>query len=240
MAISGAIPAPGYSGSAPVAQQPGQTAGEGSGLRMAAPIFRVAQDVRKITNPYGVGLFGRGFGGYSRYGGFGGYPGGGYGGYGGYGGRGLFGSRYAGGYMSGRPGFGGALGAGLMALPSLVFKNALFAGVMSLITNAADLIGGKVDAKQFFAHAVADTAAYTGIGVSATLIGGLVGSLIPGIGTIVGIGVGIAISYFLGKAYEGQMRPGFTKSMEAKLLGTASQPLQPAQPYQPAPAWPAY
>jgi hypothetical protein len=201
---------------------------------MAAPIVRSALDVRNITNPYRVGMFGRG---YNSYGGFGGY------GQYGYAGRGWFGPRAAGGYLQ-RPGFGGAIGHAFLNLPGMLAKNALLAGLLSLISNGADLIGGKVDAKQFLAHTVADTAAYTGIGVSATMVGGMIGSLVPGIGTLVGILAGAAVSFFLGKLYEDQLRPGFTKTMETKMLGASQATLQPVpnqpqQQWQPAPAWPA-
>ncbi|MBI6545250.1 MAG: hypothetical protein HY692_00560 [Cyanobacteria bacterium NC_groundwater_1444_Ag_S-0.65um_54_12] len=108
------------------------------------------------------------------------------------------------------------IGSGLRELPNLFGANFAIAGLMSIFTNTIDWVRGKATGTQFFAGTVADTLAYTGIGAGATMLGGMLGSIIPGIGTIVGMGVGAIAGFLGGKLYEDNVRPSFVGLLEGK------------------------
>lgn len=125
-----------------------------------------------------------------------------------------------GGFFSG---IGSAISTSLRTLPGLLKSNFALAGLMSVFTNAIDLVSGRSSFTKFVASTAGDTVAYTGIGATATMLGGLVGSLVPGIGTVVGIGVGALFSYFAGKFYENKVRPGFNGAIQGQLEGLTNQ-----------------
>lgn len=120
---------------------------------------------------------------------------------------------------------GSTLSSGLKSLPSLLKSNVVVAAIGSAITGVIDLFRGEKPTK-VAANFLADTAAYTGIGATATMIGGMVGSLVPGIGTIIGIGVGALVGLGLGKLYEGNVRSKFSNFFSQNVVAK----LVPEQP----------
>ena len=141
------------------------------------------------------------------------------------------GTGLGGGFFSG---IGSAISTSLRTLPGLLKSNFALAGLMSVFTNAIDLFSGRSSFTKFVANTAGDTVAYTGIGATATMVGGLVGSLVPGIGTIVGIGVGALFSYFAGKFYENKVRPSLNGAIQGQLEGLVNQSAAPATPSAPA------
>lgn len=220
MAISGAVP-----GAQPPAGAIGAFASDDNiaGMRIAVPVIKSVQSLRAAKDAMQ-------FSNYSRMA----YDGmaGGYGGV--RGGFGQFG------------GVGGMVGSGLRSLPSLLKSNFIISGAMALFTNAWSFFTGKSSGTKFLAGTVADTVAYTGIGASATMIGGMVGSIVPGIGTLIGMGVGALVGFFGGKMYEDHIRPKFVSTLEAKFtemsgpaVGTSAAPGLPTAPGIPlSPTWP--
>ncbi|HBN07702.1 MAG TPA: hypothetical protein DD435_03305 [Cyanobacteria bacterium UBA8530] len=126
---------------------------------------------------------------------------------------------------------GSTISGGLKSLPHLLKSNFLFAAIGSAVTGAIDLFKGEKPAK-VAANFMADTVAYTGIGATATMVGGMVGSIVPGIGTIVGIAVGALVGLGLGKLYEGNVRSKFSnlfaENVVAKLIPEQTAPALPA------------
>ncbi len=119
-------------------------------------------------------------------------------------------------------GVGGVISNALHSLPGLLKSNFAISGLMSLFTNAIDFVQGKENGTQFLVDSACDTAAYTGIGATATMIGGMVGSVIPGFGTIIGMGVGALVGFLGGKLYETYLRPSFTNAVQAKFVGMSN------------------
>ncbi|MEB3299465.1 MAG: hypothetical protein VKO21_08280 [Candidatus Sericytochromatia bacterium] len=138
----------------------------------------------------------------------------------------------AGGIFSG---IGSAISTSLRSLPGLLKSNFALAGLMSVFTNALDLFSGRSSFTKFIANSAGDTVAYTGIGATATMVGGLVGSLVPGVGTVLGIGVGALFSYFAGKFYENRVRSGLNSAIQGQLEGLTNQASGPVAPTPTAP-----
>ena len=118
----------------------------------------------------------------------------------------------AGGYMRG-------IGRiGFSEFGHLLKANFVTATITSGFSNLLDLVRGKVTPKQALVGFGTDTVAYTGIGAAATAIGGAVGSIVPGLGTIVGLGVGTVVGFGLSWMYEKFLRPKATATV-AQALG---------------------
>ncbi len=119
-------------------------------------------------------------------------------------------------------GIGGVISNALHSLPGLLKSNFAISGLMSIFTNGLDFVQGKENGTQFLVDTACDTAAYTGIGATATMIGGMVGSVIPGFGTLIGMGVGALVGFLGGKLYETYLRPSFTNAVQAKFVGMSN------------------
>lgn len=130
----------------------------------------------------------------------------------------------------------GAFGGLFRNIPSLIKSNFAVSAILSGVSNLYEMFAGKVKPMQAAGNFVADTAAYTGIGVAATSVGALVGSLIPipVVGTLLGAGVGALGGLLLGKFYETNIRDSFSGSVQQgiqSLMTSAQQATQsPAQP----------
>lgn len=172
-----------------------------SGMRMATPVFRTYLDLSASRRVYqGVRDFNGGFRSLNQY-------------------------NQAGGFMRGSA---SSLEGGMRSLPHLLRGNFVFSALMSGVTNLLDLLRGKETPQQAFGAFCADTAAYTAIGSTATLLGGLLGSFIPGIGTLVGIAVGAGVSMLLGNFYEHHLRPQLSQTVTQSIQSMMT-PRAPAQ-----------
>lgn len=138
--------------------------------------------------------------------------------------------------------FSGAFGGVFQTIGKALKANFLTSALLSAISNVYELATGKVKPMQAAGNFVADTAAYTAIGATATTIGGFLGSLIPipFVGTAIGIGIGL----LAGKLYEDHVRSKFSATVtqgiqsltaSAQQMGNTPAPAQvPAQ----TPAYP--
>lgn len=212
----------------------GIEAGGGSALRMGGDSFtsvvRMGTPLYKVGLEHAnVGFLGRLFG---RGGAASGAMSGGVvsGGVSGVVSEGLsFGGGAAGGVMNGGIGglggeiggavgdIGGAVGGAVSGIGNAlknafgVFKGALksnflISAAVSGVTNLADVVMGKASPQKAIATFAVDTAAYTGIGATSTMIGATLGSLIPI--PFVGTALGIAAGLGLGFLYEKTVRQG--------------------------------
>ncbi|MBU6429574.1 MAG: hypothetical protein KGR26_11215 [Cyanobacteria bacterium REEB65] len=98
----------------------------------------------------------------------------------------------------------------LKTVGGMLKANFAISAAMAIFTNLIDLLSHRETGKQFLVDSAIDTAAYTGIGASATMIGGMVGSIFPGVGTLIGIGVGALVAFLASKLYEDKIRPQAT------------------------------
>lgn len=183
---------------------PSQTASDTltSAVRIGTPLYKVGVDHFASS---GAGIFGRLF----HSGGAGGTLGGAVNGAGGVAGdvtggvteSGLF-SGGAGGTVSG--GVGGAIKNGFSAFVGALKSNFLVSAAVSGITNLVELVKGEVTPQKAATGFAVDTAAYTGIGATSTMVGAALGSLIPI--PFVGTAIGIALGMGLGFLYEKTVR----------------------------------
>ncbi len=129
----------------------------------------------------------------------------------------------------------GAFGGLFRNIPGLIKSNFLVSAILSGVSNIYEMATGKVKPLQAAGNFVADTAAYTGIGVAATSVGAMIGSLIPipVVGTLLGAGVGALGGLLLGKFYESNIRDKFSGTVQQgiqSLMTSAQQAGQaPAQ-----------
>lgn len=149
---------------------------------------------------------------------------------------------------------GGTISGSFKAFFGALKSNFAISALLSGISNIYEMASGKVKPMQAVGNFVADTAAYTTIGATATTIGGFLGSFIPlpVIGPLIGIAIGGGIGLLLGKLYEDKLRPGFsgmvtqgvqslTTAASAQIKGapnTAPAAPAPTTPSTPAPSTP--
>lgn len=97
--------------------------------------------------------------------------------------------------------------------------SALFAFPLAAISNFLNLQQGNLTQKQFLVNTVADGCAYTVSGTLASLVGAVIGSLIPipFLGTAIGMAGGLAVGALLGKLYDDQVRPQFQQTVSATM-----------------------
>ncbi len=144
--------------------------------------------------------------------------------------------------------FSGAFGGVFQTIGKALKANFLTSALLSGISNVYELATGKVKPMQAAGNFVADTAAYTAIGATATTIGGFLGSLIPipFVGTALGIGIGL----LAGKLYEDHVRSKFSATVtqgiqsltaSAQQMGNSTAPATAPVPTAPSqiPAYPA-
>lgn len=118
--------------------------------------------------------------------------------------------------------FGGMLKQALS--PFALLKSTLIGGVISFgvagISNFMALRQGNLTQNQFLANTVADGLAYMAAGTIGSVVGGVLGSLIPipFIGTALGIGAGALLGGLIGKMYDEQVSPQFRQQVEAQLF----------------------
>lgn len=211
---------------APSVEGVGVQAGGGAPLRMDGDSFtsvvRMGTPLIKVGLEHAnVGFLGRLFGGGGAAGGIsGGISGGVSGGVTGVVSEGLsLGGSAAGGVMSG--GLGGGIGGavsgvgnaikqGLGVFVGALKSNFLISAAVSGVTNLAEVVMGKTTPQKAIATFAVDTAAYTGIGATSTMIGAALGTLIPipFVGTALGIAAGIGLGFL----YEKTVRSGLVKS----------------------------
>ncbi len=121
-------------------------------------------------------------------------------------------------------------------LPGLIKSNFVVAAILSGVSNIYEMATGKVKPLQAAGNFAADTVAYTGIGVAATSVGAMIGSLIPipVVGTLLGAGIGALGGLLLGKFYESNIRDKFSGTVQQGIqsLMTSAQQINqaPAQP----------
>ncbi|MEB3237473.1 MAG: N-acetylmuramoyl-L-alanine amidase [Candidatus Sericytochromatia bacterium] len=132
------------------------------------------------------------------------------------------GTPLAGGLLSGGLGqnWGGAgtrLGSGLR-VPGGLMGSALLAGLGATLSNVLDWRAGRISGRQALVGTAVDTAAYTGIAAASTWIGGLAGSILPGLGTVIGMAVGTVAGVGLSWLYE-----KFVRSRGVAMAGSATQ-----------------
>jgi hypothetical protein len=136
----------------------------------------------------------------------------------------------------------GAFGGMFRNLPGLLKSNFVVSAILSGVSNLYEMATGKVKPLQAAGNFVADTAAYTGIGVAATSVGAMIGSLIPipVVGTLLGAGVGALGGLLLGKFYESNIRDKFSGTVQQGIqsLMTSAQQAGQAPAQAPAPAQP--
>jgi hypothetical protein len=107
--------------------------------------------------------------------------------------------------------------SGLKQFPRLLKSNFLLAAAGSALTGVIDLIKGEKP-KTVAANLIADTAAYTGIGATCTMVGGMIGSIIPGIGNIIGVAAGALVGLGLSKLYESTVRTKLSDFVNANVV----------------------
>lgn len=147
--------------------------------------------------------------------------------------------------------------------------NFIIAGIFSLGSNAIQLATGKMNIKQFVALTGMDTLAYGAIGLGASAAGGAIAGAvgqalipIPGLGFLVGLGLGMVggliyekflrnpVKDMLGGGAGGAATPGYDPNQGQVQPGEYKDPYamagepwkndQPAQPQAPAPTYPVY
>jgi len=133
----------------------------------------------------------------------------------------------------------GAFGGLFRNLPGLIKSNFVVSAILSGVSNLYEMATGKVKPLQAAGNFVADTAAYTGIGVAATSVGAMIGSLIPipVVGTLLGAGVGALGGLLMGKFYEEKVRDKFSGTVQQSIQSVMSSAQQAGAP-APAPAQP--
>lgn len=214
---------------APSVEGVGVRAGGGAPLRMEGDSFtsvvRMGTPLIKVgLEKANVGFLGRLFGGGGAAGGISGGIGGGVsGGVTGVVSEGLsLGGGAAGGVMNGGlgglgggvggavSGVGNAIKQGLGAFVGALKANFLISAAVSAVTNLADVVMGKTSPQKAIATFAVDTAAYTGIGATSTMIGAALGTLIPipFVGTALGVAAGIGLGFL----YEKTVRSGLVRS----------------------------
>ncbi|HEY9856421.1 MAG TPA: hypothetical protein V6D05_11830 [Stenomitos sp.] len=120
-----------------------------------------------------------------------------------------------------KPSFGGTLRQ-LLSPFSFVKTagiSALFSFPLAAISNFMDMQQGNLTQKQFMVNTVADGFAYTATGTLSSMVGALVGTLIPipFLGTMIGMLGGVAVGALLGKLYDDQVRPHFRQNVESTM-----------------------
>lgn len=97
--------------------------------------------------------------------------------------------------------------------------SALISFPLAAISNFLNLQQGNLTQKQFLVNTVADGCAYTVAGTLSSLVGAVVGSLIPipFLGTAIGMAGGLAVGALLGKLYDEQVRPHFQETVSATM-----------------------
>lgn len=97
--------------------------------------------------------------------------------------------------------------------------SALISFPLAAISNFLDLQQGNLTQKQFMVNTLADGAAYTAVGTLSSLVGALLGTLIPipFLGSVIGMGAGLLVGGLLGKLYDDQVKPGFRQSVESTM-----------------------
>lgn len=119
----------------------------------------------------------------------------------------------SGGVMGGgvASGVGSALKSGLNMWVGALKSNFVISALVSGVTNLVDVARGEITPKKAIATFAVDTAAYTGIGATSTVIGATLGSLIPipFVGTALGIAAGIGFGYL----YEKTVRKPFVDNV---------------------------
>ncbi|MNK69654.1 hypothetical protein D3C87_890470 [compost metagenome] len=125
----------------------------------------------------------------------------------------------------------GAFGGLFRNLPGLIKSNFVVSAILSGVSNLYEMATGKVKPLQAAGNFVADTAAYTGIGVAATSVGAMIGSLIPipVVGTLLGAGVGALGGLLLGKFYEEKIRDKFSGTVQQSIQSVMSSAQQATQ-----------
>ncbi|MBO9540671.1 hypothetical protein J7643_08775 [bacterium] len=116
-----------------------------------------------------------------------------------------------GGLSGGLNGIGNALKSGMNMWVGALKSNFLVSAVVSGVTNLIDVARGEITPSKAIATFAVDTAAYTGIGATSTVIGATLGSLIPipFVGTALGIAAGIGFGYL----YEKTIRKPFVNNV---------------------------
>lgn len=107
-------------------------------------------------------------------------------------------------------GVGNAIKQGLGVFVGALKANFLISAAVSGVTNLADVVMGKTTPQKAIATFAVDTAAYTGIGATSTMIGAALGTLIPipFLGTALGVAAGIGLGFL----YEKTVRSGLVRS----------------------------
>lgn len=120
--------------------------------------------------------------------------------------------------------FSGSFGGVFQSIGKALKANFLTSALLSGVSNLYELMTGKVKPMQAAGNFVADTAAYTAIGATATTIGGFLGSLIPipFVGTALGIGIGL----LAGKLYEDHVRAKFSATVTQGIQSLSAQAQQ--------------
>lgn len=97
--------------------------------------------------------------------------------------------------------------------------SALISFPLAAISNFMDMQQGNLTQKQFMVNTVADGFAYTATGTLASMVGALVGTLIPipFLGTMIGMLGGVAVGALLGKLYDDQIKPQFRQNVESSM-----------------------
>lgn len=178
---------------------PSQTASDTltSAVRIGTPLYKVGVDHFASS---GAGIFGRLF----HSGGAGGTLGGAVNGAGGVAGDVAESSLFSSGAGGAVGGIGGALKNGFSAFVGALKSNFLVSAAVSGVTNLVELVKGEVTPQKAATGFAVDTAAYTGIGATSTMVGAALGSLIPI--PFVGTAIGLALGMGLGFLYEKTVR----------------------------------
>lgn len=124
---------------------------------------------------------------------------------------GVIGGGVSGGLSGGLNGIGNALKSGMNMWVGALKSNFVVSALVSGVTNLIDVARGEITPKKAIATFAVDTAAYTGIGATSTVIGATLGSLIPipFVGTALGIAAGIGFGYL----YEKTIRKPFVDNV---------------------------
>ncbi|HEY9899581.1 MAG TPA: hypothetical protein V6D00_10410 [Pantanalinema sp.] len=124
---------------------------------------------------------------------------------------GVMGGGVSGGLSGGLNGIGNALKSGMNMWVGALKSNFVVSALVSGVTNLIDVARGEITPSKAIATFAVDTAAYTSIGATSTVIGATLGSLIPipFVGTAIGIAAGIGFGYL----YEKTIRKPFVNNV---------------------------